>query len=576
MGWFSSKPGSQGAIPSTSGAGPASQPSTLDPGSRIANAFTVIRLLGEGAFGSVYLCTTDQGPCAVKMLRNVDRPEERQRLRAEAVRWAELGIHPNIVHAMTVAEHARTPCIVMEYVEGGQTLGDLVQNSGGDWRHAIWLGAQVARGLAHAWKTSGLLHRDIKPANILIRPEGRAQIGDFGLATATRTEKNANLAAGVGTPLYMAPEIWRGETVGQAADIYALGVTLYETACARWPYERDQPRSREDVARSHQFNAPSDLRAFAPDVPPAFADLVMRCLNKDPQQRPASHARIASELEQIALSVPSLGPVSLPQTLSISEAARLTNLVGVYLRQGEIARASAAAERGRNLAPHNPKVWTAVAAVRSAEGRHMEARKALLSGLEKSPDADLRFVMERDLAVSCHAAGLPREAEQWLTRTLANTGAPERFALLDGCSNLIGDLLPLEEARDVLRRILAADPNAAITWNNNAVLSRRRGDFVEAERSARQAVKLNPLYAKAWVNLANALVSQDQYRPAVEAAERAISIDPWIGNAYLALHAAYTCLGDDARAMSVLRTGAKRVPNHPGIKDVLKHWKDAQ
>ena len=137
MGWFSRKVSGSGgsAASGAAGAGPGSP--HLEPGSRIANAFTVVRLVGEGAFGSVYLCTSDEGRCAVKMLRNLDDPKERERLRTEALRWAELGLHPNIVHAMTVVEHARTPCIVMEYVEGAHTLADVIMRSGGDWRLAI-------------------------------------------------------------------------------------------------------------------------------------------------------------------------------------------------------------------------------------------------------------------------------------------------------------------------------------------------------------------------------------------------------------------------------------------------------
>lgn len=572
MTWFSRKVSGRGigANAATGAAATNTQLPQLEPGSRIANTFEVVRHVGAGAFGNVYLCNSPQGRCALKALRYLDDAGERQRIRAEALRWAELGVHPNIVYAMAVVEHARTPCIVMEYVEGARTLADVIAGSGGNWRFAIWIGAQAALGLEHAWKTTRLLHRDIKPANILIRPDGRAQIGDFGLATATRTENDASLAARVGTPYYMAPEIWQGATAGRAADIYAFGVTLYETACARWPYERDKPNSLADVARSHQFNAPPDLRALVPDISPEFATLVMECLNKAPERRPPSFALIASELERMAEPEPGESPQSLPPTISISEANRLVNLVGVHISVGQFKQANLCAERARKLEPSNPKVWTAIAAVRSAEGRHKEAGDALLTGLRKSPDADLRFTMERDLSVTFHALGRKEEALHWITRSIASAGAHNRYALLDVCSNIIVDLLPLDEARNVCGRILATDPNAAITWNNYAIACRRSGDFSGAESAARQALKLNPLYAKAWTNLANALIGQERYDAGIKAAERAIAMDPLIGNAYLALHAAHTCLGDSGRAMSALRTGAQRVPNHPGIQEVLK------
>lgn len=545
----------------------------LAPGDKIANEYQIVRLVGEGAFGAVYLCRSAQGEVAVKVLRRVDNADDRQRLKEEARRWAELGLHTNVVFAVGVKEHARAPCIVMEYVEGARTLGDMIAAGGGDWRLALWVGAQAASGLDHAWKTKRLLHRDIKPANILVRPDLIAKVGDFGLATANRLESDQLKGARIGTPLYMAPEIWDGSASGTAADIYALGVTLYEAACGQWPYAGDAPRSLADVAHCHRQGYPAHVRGLAPDMPAAFADLIMSCLAKNPDRRAKSFDALAAKLNALARDEIGQDARRLPPTRQLDEAERLTNLVNVHLALGDFGKARGFAEQAVRLAPGNAKVWTGLAAVQGGQGQRREAAQSLLKGLAQNPDAETAFLIVRDLAQCYFLLDDKDEARHWLERAIDHAERHDRFALLDGRSNLIVDLLPYDRAMMLCDRILQSDANAAFTWNNRAVGCRRHGDFAEAERSARRAVELNPLYAKAWTNLANALIQQDRFSEGIDAARRSIDIDPKVGGAYLALHAAYTMMDRDSDAWRAINEGARQLPDHPQIRQVLAHMR---
>lgn len=569
MSWLSRLTGGTGGGRKDSpGLGDSYQP-TLKPGDRIANEFVIIELVGQGQFGAVYRCHSPEGEVAIKLLLNVDSPEERQRIKEEARRWAELGVHPNLVLAYGVREHARVPCIVMEYVPGASTLADVAGAGRGDWRGALWIGARAAAGLDHAWRTKRLLHRDIKPANILVTPDWIAKMGDFGLATSSRLEADQLRGMRIGTPLYMAPEIWDSGAAGPAGDIYAFGVTLYEAAAGFWPYSNEQVRSFDDLANAHHRGLPPHLSAVATDIDKSFAGLVMECLHKRPDRRPSGFDAIADKLNTIARSAIGQDARKLGPSRHLTEAERLTNLVTVHLAVGDVAQARVYAERAVSLDRRNPKVWTGLSAVNGAQGRPRDAIKALRQALDLNPDPETELVVLRDLAQGHYLLGEKGEATRWLMQAIAHVERSNRFALLDGRSNLIVDLLPFSEAQRYCERILSADPNAAITWNNLAIGWRRNNDVYEAERCARRAVELNPLYAKAWTNLANALVMQERYEEAIDAAKRSIEIEPKTGGAYTALFSAYMTLGREREALHAINEGARLVPDNPQIQQAL-------
>src|SRR5205814_6297666 len=148
---------------------------------------------------------------------------------------------------------------------------------------AVSLTAQAAAGLAHA-HAAGLVHRDVKPHNLLVSSDGRVKIADFGIARAAQETRLTEAGTVLGTAAYAAPEQTAGLDVTAAADVYGLGACLYEALTGRPPYQFD---SLVELAGKREEPIPP-VRELAPDVPEAVEDVVMRCLARKPEYRPAA------------------------------------------------------------------------------------------------------------------------------------------------------------------------------------------------------------------------------------------------------------------------------------------------
>jgi len=233
-------------------------------------------------------------PVALKRLAEhlADDEQFRERFLREA-RLAAKFVHPNVVQVYDADEDARGPFIVMEYVDG-HTLADELKRRGRlPPAEVVGIGVQVCSALeaAHA---AGLVHRDIKPQNILLRPDGRVKIADFGIARSLAATRHTEIGTILGTAAYLAPEQARGEAVTPAADIYSLGVVLYELLTGRTPFDAD---TLPELVLKREQGAVVPPRDLVPDVPLALERVVMRCLALEPKHRPASAAELARALE---------------------------------------------------------------------------------------------------------------------------------------------------------------------------------------------------------------------------------------------------------------------------------------
>jgi serine/threonine-protein kinase len=254
------------------------------------------RALGSGGMAVVY-CARDEElsrTVAVKLLAEhlMEDREFRQRFLREARVAARLS-HPNVVAIYDAGEDDGRPFIVMELVEG-ETLGNVLARRGRLPPHeVVELGIQAAAGLAHA-HARGLVHRDVKPHNLLIRTDGVLKVADFGIARAVASATRRLTSAGtiLGTAAYLAPEQASGETVTAAADIYALGAVFYEALTGSAPFEGRTPF---ELLTARQRDAVVPVSDRAAGVPPALEEIVMRCLARKPEYRPAS----AGELERL-------------------------------------------------------------------------------------------------------------------------------------------------------------------------------------------------------------------------------------------------------------------------------------
>ena len=252
--------------------------------------FQVIKLLGKGGHGAVYFAHDPQlqRPVALKTVR-VDRqsPQALQALIAEARTVSSLQ-HPNIVTVYDLVQDEGQQYMVLEYVEG-QTLAQMLKGRPLEKQQALQITLQILDGLAYAHARQ-ILHCDIKPANIMIDANATARIMDFGIARPVGAADG-----GAGTPNYMAPEAVAGKALGEAADVFACGMVLYEMLTGRPAVSGDNVFAIMNRIANESFAAPSSLN---PEVDEKLDDIVQRALLKNPNDRFASADSLRTALKQ--------------------------------------------------------------------------------------------------------------------------------------------------------------------------------------------------------------------------------------------------------------------------------------
>jgi DNA-binding SARP family transcriptional activator len=262
--------------------------------------------IGRGGMGIVYRAHDMllEREVAVKELTASALDEDgRARLLREARAAARLN-HPNIVSVFDAGEAGGMLFIVMELVEGGT----LQERRPEELQEITRVARQICSALEHA-HGQGVVHRDLKPENVLLAPDGTAKLVDFGLARSVAS-RLTNEGIITGTVFYLAPELALGQEFDGRADLYALGVMLYELTTGRLPFTDDDPVA---VISQHLHAPVVPPRAKNPDIPLALDALILRLLSKSPQDRPASAADVLVALEQpdlLATDVASAGELS--------------------------------------------------------------------------------------------------------------------------------------------------------------------------------------------------------------------------------------------------------------------------
>ncbi|HEX7276490.1 MAG TPA: serine/threonine-protein kinase, partial [Acidimicrobiales bacterium] len=214
----------------------------------------------------------------------------RERFEAEARAAAGLN-HPNVVAVYDSGEDEGVPFLVMELLPG-RTLADELADGPLDPERARSVGVEVLAALA-ASHAAGILHRDIKPGNVLLAADGTAKVGDFGIAKSTEGLDLTSAGTIVGTAAYLAPERLAGQPATAQADLYALGVVLYEALCGRKPFAGDTPVG---LLRAIDAHDPIPLGEIRPGLDPSLVAIVERAMAKDPGQRFARADEMAAAL----------------------------------------------------------------------------------------------------------------------------------------------------------------------------------------------------------------------------------------------------------------------------------------
>jgi serine/threonine-protein kinase len=263
------------------------------PGSLLADRYRIVALLGQGGMGEVYRADdlTLGQPVALKFLpeQATHDPALLERFRGE-VRISRKVSHPNVCRVYDVGEVDGQTFFTMEYVDG-EDLASLLRRIGRlPHDKATDIARQLCAGLAAA-HTKGVLHRDLKPANIMLDGRGQAVITDFGLAALTDQAQGAEVRSG--TPAYMAPEQLAGKEVTERSDIYSLGLVLYEIFTGKRAFSAE---SLGELLRSRTSGTVSRPSSFVKDIDPLVERVILRCLEADPANRPASALAVAAAL----------------------------------------------------------------------------------------------------------------------------------------------------------------------------------------------------------------------------------------------------------------------------------------
>jgi len=332
------------------------------PGTVVAGRYRIAGLLGRGGMGEVYRATdlTLGQAVALKFLPETTASDDRALARFyNEVRIARQVTHPNVCRVYDVGVTEGLHYISMEFVDG-EDLGSLLRRIGRlPVDKAVETARKLCAGLAAAHE-KGVLHRDLKPANVMIDGRGQVIIMDFGLAGLAE-QLQGDVRSG--TPAYMSPEQLAGTEVTVKSDIYALGLLLYELFTGKRAFEA---ASLMELMQMQERAAPANITTIVRDLDPAAERVIMRCLQPDPRQRPASAMAVAAAL-------PGGDPLAAALAAGETPSPELV----------------AAAGETDGLPPKLALAWLAAALVLIAAGMIVNPRFSITSklNLENSPDA---------------------------------------------------------------------------------------------------------------------------------------------------------------------------------------------
>jgi eukaryotic-like serine/threonine-protein kinase len=564
----------------------------LHAGTRLG-PYEILSPLGAGGMGEVYRArdTRLHRQVAIKILPagSVADPHFRERFDRETRAVAALS-HPNIVAIYDVGTHDGAPYAAIELLEG-DTLGSRLGAAPLPLRTALDFAVQIARGLAAA-HGRGIVHRDLKPDNIFVTPGNQIKILDFGLATqaaaesANETTRLAQTERGavLGTVGYMSPEQARGERADQRSDIFSFGCVLYEMVASRRAFTGD---SRIETLHAILKESPPDLAASGRGVPLPLDRLIMHCLEKAPESRFQNARDLVFALENLtdAAARPTDGTPATPKRLGRGAVAAL--IAGLVLAGGGVLWWTAS----RDTPPSEPKAAAAAAvdprwvlAVLPFENvtrdggpgyfaagmtDEVTSRLSKLSALRivgraavaafKSGRSDVPG-MVKELGIGSLVTGTVREdgsrvrvnvelmdarsgqliwSEQYDREGVDVFSAQSDIALR--VAEALDATVTLEEQSRVGKRPTGSVAAYQLFIRARTIRGTNRAMFQERIDLLNQAVALDPQFARAYTQLATHyqfLASfGDTSAPAksIEAAHKALTIDPQLAQAHHAL-----------------------------------------
>jgi len=274
--------------------------SKLKPGDVIEGRYRYIEKIGKGAFGTVLLMedTVVDERLILKFLNpNVSSDEEMMKRFVHELRYSRKITHRNVIRIYDFLNLQGSYAISMEYFPSHTLSGEIPDNTPMDMKKALQFSRDIATGMAVAHQ-AGVIHRDLKPANVLVNNEGLLKIVDFGVAAAASSGDTQLTKTGyvIGSPKYMAPEQILGKKVDETADVYSVGVIMYEMVTGIPPYSRGDHMS---VMYQHVQGKAKQCQEINPDVPDEFAAIINKAMSVDKTKRFQSMAELTDALDLV-------------------------------------------------------------------------------------------------------------------------------------------------------------------------------------------------------------------------------------------------------------------------------------
>jgi serine/threonine-protein kinase len=509
---------------------------------------------------------------AIKLLNreHVDATS-RERFRREALVLSRLS-HPGVATIFDFDSHEGRDFLVMEYVPGG-TLASRIAKGQLPVDEIVRLGAAIADALDSA-HTSGFLHRDLKPGNVVISEHGHPKILDFGiallLAGAGATGRITQAGMALGSLSYMSPEQLFGEANDTRADIYSLGVMLYEMVTGRVPFVKERP---EALMFAIINSAPQPARAIRADIPEALDRIIDACMQKVPSHRPASAAVVASALRAL-LDVPRSGAVAIPTPATIRAIAVLplrnvsNDPAQEYFVGGMTEAIISDLSRIKAL-----RVISRTSAMKYKDSSLSLPEIARELNVDAVLEGSALLVRDR-VRLSVQLVSARNEETLWSARydrDLEDVLDLQADLAQTVVHEIAVQLTPAEVTQLATRH--SVNPEAHIEFlksRYSSLLGSREGTDLGI-RHAQRALEIDPEFALAWSALADCHVIRavrgiappaEAMAAATEAANKARDLDPSLAEPYASLGLVQTHTGDLAEGMRNLR---KAIELNPGL-----------
>lgn len=267
-------------------------------GKRLDGRYEIQELIGVGGMAVVYRAydIIEDKIVAIKILKDefLGNKEFIRRFKNESKAIAVLS-HPNIVKVYDVSFGTKIQYIVMEYIDGTTLKEYISSRKVINWKDALYFVKQILSALNHA-HNKGVIHRDIKPQNIMLLKDGTIKVTDFGIARFSSNETQTMTDRAIGSVHYISPEQARGSIIDEKADLYSVGIMLYEMITGKLPFEADNAVS---VAIMQMQATPKPPREINPDIPKGLEQIIMHCMEKDPARRYESAEEMVNDIQKL-------------------------------------------------------------------------------------------------------------------------------------------------------------------------------------------------------------------------------------------------------------------------------------